>query len=81
MFSLAEVSMNSIPICEAKLVDPQSFTSLKTDLLRVLSYINGGFSISRCLKGTFPERNFTVKALVSLTQKRRFTIVYSSHLG
>ena len=36
MFSLAEVSMNSIPICEAKLVDPQSFTSLKTDLLRVV---------------------------------------------
>ena len=36
MFSLAEVSMNSIPICEAKLVDPQSFTSLKTDLRLVI---------------------------------------------
>ena len=36
MFSLAEVSMNSIPICEAKLVNPQSFTSLKTDLRLVI---------------------------------------------
>ena len=59
MFSLAEVSMNSIPICEAKLVNPQSFTSLKTDLRLVIQtevLQLAGALMELFLKGSSPLR-------------------------
>ena len=53
------------PFCKLR---AQSFTSLMADLRQDINRVP---SFSRCLNGTFPWRNCSVKTLVLLTQMRR----------